>query len=63
MLLALLYKRKKQFWIKCAVSSKFVIWLSTAYAQSVLQNTVVKEMLSEVKQMNDFLQIYPSYDV
>lgn len=63
MLLALLYKRRKEFWIKCAVSSRFIIQFSTAHAQSVLQNAVVKELLSEVKQMHDFLQIYPTYEV
>lgn len=61
--LALLYKRRKEFWIKYAISSKFVIWFSTAHAQSILRNAVVKEMLSEVKQVHDFLQIYPSYEV
>lgn len=63
MLLALLYKRRKEFWIKYAVSSKFIICFSTAYVQSILQNAVVKEMLSEVNQMHVCLQICPSYEV
>lgn len=56
-------QEKEEFWIKLSVSSKFILWFSTANAQSILQNAVVKETLSEVQQMHDFLHIYPSSEV